>query len=66
MPKQKPPQVPSTATKKPPEPSSQGGKAQVPLLPELSIEEQKALGIDTGPVLIVSTAPKPKPASGTA
>jgi hypothetical protein len=29
----------------------------------LSVEEQKARGLDTGPVLIVSTAPvaKPKP-----
>ena len=45
---------------KPREPSSPAGKAHAPLLRRLSIEEQKALGLDTGPVLIVSTAPVAK------
>ena len=35
-------------------------KRQAPVLPKLSIEEQKALGLDTGPVLVISTAPVAK------
>jgi hypothetical protein len=52
---------------KPLDPSSLTPAARQMLQEEsLSVEEQKALGIDTGPVLIVSTAPrglrpKPKP-----
>ncbi len=45
---------------KPQEPSSlTEGQRMLQRVP-LSIEEQKALGLDTGPVLIVSTAPVAK------
>ena len=51
-------QAPSAATKKPRELSSLTPVARrFRQLKPLSIEEQKALGLDTGPVLIVSTAP---------
>ncbi len=66
MPKQKKPSSSSKATARKPAYILPSGKPAKGLVGRLTLEEQRALGIDTGPVLIVSTAPKPKPASGTA
>ncbi len=62
MPKQKKPSSSSKATAQEPRLILSDGTRAKHLRRRLTLEEQRALGIDTGPVLIVSSVPRrPKP-----
>ena len=58
MPKQKKPSSSSKATARKPATTSPGEKTALRPIRHLTLEEQRALGIDTGPVLIVSSVPR--------
>ena len=59
MPKQKKPPSSSKATARKPAYILSDGTPAKALRGSLTLEEQRALGIDTGPVLYVSSVPKP-------
>ncbi len=62
MPKQKKPPSSSKATARKPGLILSDGKPAKALVRRLTLEEQRALGIDTGPVLYMSSVPRrPKP-----
>jgi len=58
MPKQKKPSSSSKATARKPGYILASGKPAKHLVGSLTLEEQRALGIDTGPVLYMSSVPR--------